>query len=111
MNEVYCTNYFRHNLEALDVAQTKMTANLASHINTLEAKKIKLREFMENVNQQKDKITQASAEIQKEAKAQIDELRAILDEKEKEMQDDIKRMENNKQATINSEITKAQQVS
>lgn len=99
----------RHNLEALDTAQVKYSSDLAKHINTLESKKSKLESFVQTVQTEKEKLSKGSDVIRQEAKAKFVELRRLLDEKEKEMEEGIKRMENNKVATIANEIAKAQQ--
>ena len=83
---------------------------MGSQLNLLTQKRSKLEAFIEVVSKDKEKITCGSLLVQKEAKAKFDELRKILEEKEREMEEAIKRMESTKQNTLNNEITKAQQV-
>jgi len=86
-----------------------MSTNFGIQMSTLEQKRAKLETFMETLKKDKDKITTASEAVQKESNSKFMELKRIVEEKEKEMEEAIKRMEAAKQGTVNSEIAKAQQ--
>lgn len=99
----------RHNLEALDVAQHKLKAEFSTHMNTLEMKRKKSETFVNTLNTDKQKLSTAAENAQRDAKAKIAQLRKLLDEKEKEIEESIKRMESTKANSLTSELNKAQQ--
>eukprot|EP01118_Nematostelium_gracile_P010118 TRINITY_DN3460_c0_g1_i2.p1 TRINITY_DN3460_c0_g1~~TRINITY_DN3460_c0_g1_i2.p1 ORF type:complete len:886 (-),score=282.73 TRINITY_DN3460_c0_g1_i2:28-2508(-) len=99
----------RHNVEALDIAHTKLVSNMGVQLSTLEQKKGKLGSYITSIEQNREKITKASENIQKDVQTKFADLRRILDEKEKEITEAVKRMETNKQNQINNEVSKAQQ--
>jgi len=112
-NELICSVcagavHSRHEIEALDVAQSKVQVQLQKQLTTLETKRSKLEDFIETVKKQSTDLKANSERAQKEAREKMDGLRKIIDEKEKEMLEAIQRMESTRNGTLQSEIHKAQ---
>lgn len=103
-------NKVRHNIEALDVAENKLKVTLTNQLSIMEQKRSKLDTFVQTLTKDQEKLSDACESVQKSVREKFDALRKLLDEKEKEMEDAVKRMEQNKLSTIASELKKANQV-
>jgi len=102
-------SHSRHNVEALDVAQKKIQVQLQTQMATLEQKRSKLETFTETVKKQREQINLASEKAHKDAKEKFEQLRKLIEEKEKEILETIKKTETSKLSTIQNELNKAQQ--
>jgi septal ring factor EnvC (AmiA/AmiB activator) len=99
----------RHNLEAFDVAQKQVESKLKSQLGTLEGKRAKLEAFVDNVKKQQQNLKEATEKTAQDAKEKIANLRKLLEEKEKEFDESLKRIELSKKHTIDTELKKAQE--
>jgi chromosome segregation ATPase len=111
-NQLICyvcaaSSHSRHELEALDVAQKRLSPTLKNQMKTLQQKKHKFEEFRESVEKQKPQIQVGAQTALQAAKEKMANLRKILDDKEKELEEAIKRMEETKKSSAQNEINKA----
>jgi len=104
-----CTGstHAKHNFEALDIAYSKVCLTLQERLFQLETKREKLTEFTNSVTKQKEHLIQARTSALADMKEKFQNLRKLIDDKEKDIENAMIKIGNSKQSSIETEITKA----
>jgi len=112
-NELICyvcagTTHANHNFEALDKAHSIMSKELQEKLIQLSKKRKVFENFIKKTTEQEESIATESENAQKVLKEKMASMRTLLEEKEKELTNSIKKVENDKRTKIQNELKQSQ---